>query len=114
MAMLRKDTRFEIHHLNEPKLLKVITLDEFIEQGLAVCAGSADFGVVGGPATTDDRLRQLLGRPGKEGVEHDPVNAHSVADHAGARFSKEDCRGPHYGWNQRLKIKGELACKMYD
>lgn len=37
MAMLRKETHFEIHHLNEPKLLKVITLDEFIEQGLAVC-----------------------------------------------------------------------------
>ena len=33
MAMLRKDTHFEIHHLNEPKLFKVITLDEFIEQG---------------------------------------------------------------------------------
>ena len=44
MVMLRKDTHFEIHHLNEPKLLKVITLDEFIEQGLAVCAGDAEFG----------------------------------------------------------------------
>ncbi|UVL17389.1 His-Xaa-Ser system radical SAM maturase HxsC [Pseudomonas sp. B21-044] len=41
--MLRKDTHFEIQYLHEPKLLKVITLDEFIEQGVAVCAGTAQF-----------------------------------------------------------------------
>ncbi|WP_295481899.1 His-Xaa-Ser system radical SAM maturase HxsC [uncultured Pseudomonas sp.] len=43
MVMLRKDTHFEIRHLNEPRLLKVVTLDEFIEQGLAVCAGRVAF-----------------------------------------------------------------------
>lgn len=37
--MLRKETHFEIHNLAAPKLLKVITVGEFIEQGLAVCAG---------------------------------------------------------------------------
>lgn len=42
--MLRKDTHFEIRHLSEPRLLKVVTLDEFIEQGAAICAGNADFG----------------------------------------------------------------------
>lgn len=41
--MLRKETHFEIHHLYEPKLLKVITVDELIEKGLATCAGNAEF-----------------------------------------------------------------------
>lgn len=41
--MLRKDTHFEIQHLIEPRLLKVITVAELIEQGLAVCAGDVDF-----------------------------------------------------------------------
>ncbi len=41
--MLRKDTHFEIRHLLKPRLLKVVTLNEFIEQGTAVCAGTADF-----------------------------------------------------------------------
>ncbi len=57
MAMLRKDTHFEIHYLNEPKLLKVITLDEFIEQGLAVCAGSAEFGDLLLWLPNEERLR---------------------------------------------------------
>ncbi|MGC5698966.1 His-Xaa-Ser system radical SAM maturase HxsC [Pseudomonas sp. NFXW11] len=43
MTMLRKDTHFEILNLAQPRLLKVISLDEFIEQGLAVCAGDVAF-----------------------------------------------------------------------
>lgn len=41
--MLRKETHFEIRNLIEPKLLKVITVKEFIECGVAVCAGDATF-----------------------------------------------------------------------
>ncbi|PNG35787.1 His-Xaa-Ser system radical SAM maturase HxsC [Pseudomonas protegens] len=41
--MLRKDTHFEIQHLIEPKLLKVVTVDEFIEQGVSICAGDVSF-----------------------------------------------------------------------
>lgn len=44
MTLLRKDTHFEFRHVSEPKLVKVISLDEFIEQGTAVCAGNAGFG----------------------------------------------------------------------
>ena len=43
MTMLRKETHFEIRNLVEPRLLKVITLEEFIEHGLAVCAGDVLF-----------------------------------------------------------------------
>lgn len=65
MAMLRKDTHFEIHHLNEPKLLKVITLEEFIEQGLAVCAGNAEFADLLLWLPNEERLRSphLLSLP---------------------------------------------------
>ncbi|MFB0705856.1 His-Xaa-Ser system radical SAM maturase HxsC, partial [Pseudomonas protegens] len=41
--MLRKDTHFEIQHLIEPKLLKVVTVDELIEQGVSICAGDVSF-----------------------------------------------------------------------
>ncbi|QVW21860.1 His-Xaa-Ser system radical SAM maturase HxsC [Pseudomonas hormoni] len=41
--MLRLDTQFEILNLTAPKLFKVITPEEFISQGVAVCAGEASF-----------------------------------------------------------------------
>ncbi|WJD72140.1 His-Xaa-Ser system radical SAM maturase HxsC [Pseudomonas asiatica] len=41
--MLRKETHFEIRNLSGPRLLKVITVDELIGQGAAVCAGDAGF-----------------------------------------------------------------------
>lgn len=43
MTMLNKETHFEIRNLTGPRLLKVISLEEFIEQGLAVCAGDVTF-----------------------------------------------------------------------
>lgn len=41
--MLRLDTQFDIHNLNEPKLFKVITPAELIEKGMAACAGEVSF-----------------------------------------------------------------------
>ncbi|MBV4531259.1 His-Xaa-Ser system radical SAM maturase HxsC [Pseudomonas sp. SWRI107] len=39
--MLAKETHFAPHAITEPRLLKVISVEEFIEKGLAVCAGDA-------------------------------------------------------------------------
>ncbi|MFJ3485396.1 His-Xaa-Ser system radical SAM maturase HxsC [Pseudomonas sp. NPDC090202] len=41
--MLRRDTRFDMCNVSVPKLLKVITPEELIEKGTAVCAGEAGF-----------------------------------------------------------------------
>ncbi len=41
--MLRKDTHFEIQGLVEPRLLKILSLEEFIEKGTAACAGQVGF-----------------------------------------------------------------------
>lgn len=41
--MLRRDTQFELFNVTAPKLLKVITPEELIEKGTAVCAGKAGF-----------------------------------------------------------------------
>lgn len=41
--MLRRDTQFDIRNVEAPKLLKVITPEELIEKGPAVCAGEAGF-----------------------------------------------------------------------
>lgn len=39
--MLRRETQFDIQNLSAPRLLKVITVSEFIEKGTAACAGHA-------------------------------------------------------------------------
>lgn len=41
--MLRLDTQFAIQHLQTPRLLKVITVQELIEKGTDGCAGDASF-----------------------------------------------------------------------
>jgi His-Xaa-Ser system radical SAM maturase HxsC len=41
--MLRLDTQFEILNLRAPKLFKVVTPEEFVSHGVAVCAGEASF-----------------------------------------------------------------------
>ncbi|MFP0196923.1 His-Xaa-Ser system radical SAM maturase HxsC [Pseudomonas sp. PHC1] len=63
--MLRKDTHFEIRNLTESRLLKVITVVELIEQGLAVCAGEADFSdlLLWLPSAELDRAPHLLSLP---------------------------------------------------
>lgn len=40
--MLAKETQFLIRNLHEPRLLKVITAAEFVEHGLARCAGQVE------------------------------------------------------------------------
>jgi len=63
--MLRKETHFEICNLTGPRLLKVITVNEFIQKGLAVCAGEASFHdlLLWLPAATLQDDPQLLSLP---------------------------------------------------
>lgn len=63
--MLRKDTHVEIQHLTEPRLLKVISLEELIEKGTAVCAGDVGFDdlLLWSPAVELQRNLQLLSLP---------------------------------------------------
>ena len=63
--MLRLDTQFEIQHLQTPRLLKVITVQELIEKGTDGCAGEASFNDLLLWVTLDEVLRQpaLLSLP---------------------------------------------------
>lgn len=63
--MLRKDTHVEIQHLTEPRLLKVISLEELIEKGTAVCAGDVGFDdlLLWSAAVELQRNPQLLSLP---------------------------------------------------
>ncbi len=63
--MLRLDTQFEIQHLQTPRLLKVITVQELIEKGTDGCAGEASFNDLLLWVTLEEVLRQpaLLSLP---------------------------------------------------
>ncbi|MCB8889236.1 His-Xaa-Ser system radical SAM maturase HxsC [Vreelandella malpeensis] len=62
--MLRLDTQFEVHNLRNTKLFKVVTLSEFIEKGMATCAGVAHFDdLMLWVDNVSDAIHQLLSLP---------------------------------------------------
>ncbi|EGH72839.1 His-Xaa-Ser system radical SAM maturase HxsC [Pseudomonas syringae] len=63
--MLRRDTQFELRNITVPKLLKVITPEELIEKGTAVCAGDAGFDdlILWMEDVTDSHHEQLMTLP---------------------------------------------------
>lgn len=80
--MLRKDTHVEIQHLTEPRLLKVISLEELIEQGTAVCAGDVGFDdlLLWSPAVELQRNPQLLSLPVAGFLIPEQWDGHAVVD----------------------------------